>query len=79
MLILSRKKEESIIINGDIELKIISLDENRVRIGIQAPADVKIFRKELYEQITDENKAAMSSGKLVEEMVSLLELNKKNP
>lgn len=79
MLILSRKKEESIIINGEIELKIISLDDNRVRIGIQAPKHIQIHRKEIYDQIMAENKAATASNKDLSELKGLLTINKKNP
>ncbi len=61
MLILSRKKEESIIIDENIEVKIISIDEGKVRLGISAPKNVEIHRKEVYLQIQNENKAAASS------------------
>lgn len=61
MLILSRKKEESIIIDGNIEVKIISIDEGKVKLGISAPKNVEIHRKEIYLQIQNENKAAASS------------------
>ena len=44
MLVLTRGKEESIFIGDDIEVRIISVDENRVRIGIEAPKDVRIVR-----------------------------------
>jgi len=61
VLILSRKKEESIIIDENIEVKIISIDEGKVRLGISAPKNVEIHRKEVYLQIQNENKAAASS------------------
>ena len=48
MLILERKSRESIIINDNIEVKVISIRGNKVIIGINAPKDVKIFRDELY-------------------------------
>ena len=78
MLILSRKKEESIIINNDIEIKIVSVEDGRVRIGIQAPKHIQIFRKEVYDQITAENRAATESGKDTSELKMLLKI-KKNP
>lgn len=42
----------------DIEIKILSIEEDRVKIGISAPKDIEIFRKEVYLEIQEENKAA---------------------
>ncbi|MCX7821509.1 MAG: carbon storage regulator CsrA [Brevinematales bacterium] len=61
MLVLSRKEEESIIINDNIEIKIIGVKQDQVKIGIIAPKDVKIFRKEIYDEIQSANIAAASS------------------
>ncbi len=47
MLVLSRKLNEKIVIDGDIEVTIVKIDRNSVRIGIQAPGHVKVFRKEI--------------------------------
>ncbi len=58
MLVLSRKEDESIIINDNIEIKIIGIKQDQVKIGIVAPKDVKIFRKEIYEEIQKANIAA---------------------
>lgn len=60
MLILTRKKDESIIIDGNIEIKIVELDDGKVKIGIEAPKNIEILRKELYETMKEENKAAVS-------------------
>ena len=62
MLVLSRKKNESIIINGNIEIKIIESDDGKVRIGIEAPKNIEIHRKEVFDQISAENKAAASAN-----------------
>lgn len=59
MLILSRKPDESIIVDGKIEIKIVSVEDGRVRVGISAPRDVEIHRKEVYDSIQDENKNAV--------------------
>lgn len=48
MLVLSRKLEESFIINGNIEVIVTAIQGHKVSLGISAPADVKIFRKELF-------------------------------
>jgi len=61
MLILSRKKNESIIINGNIEIQIVDIGDGRVRVGIDAPKSMEIHRKEVYERIHEENKNAMRS------------------
>lgn len=79
MLILSRKLDESIIINGEIELKIISIDENRVRLGIVAPQNYEIHRKEVYEKIQEENRSAADSAKSVEALKSFRMTAEKKP
>lgn len=61
MLILARKKKESIIINDNIEISIVELKGESVKIGIDAPSNVKIYRREVYDAIQRENKAALNS------------------
>ena len=61
MLALSRKKDEAIIINDDIEITIIEIKGDQVKLGITAPKSVPIYRKEVYLQIKDANKEAASS------------------
>ncbi|SDY61951.1 MULTISPECIES: carbon storage regulator CsrA [Tindallia] len=58
MLVLTRKPEESIVLGNDIEIKILSLEEGKVKIGIKAPKHVEIHRKEVYLEIQKENKEA---------------------
>jgi carbon storage regulator len=55
MLILSRKEEESIIIDNNIEIKILEIEDGKVKLGIEAPKDIDIFRKEIYLSIKQEN------------------------
>ncbi len=76
MLILSRKKDESIIINGDIEIKILEIEDGKVRIGIEAPKDVDIFRKELYKSIQEENLEAAKNTVDIGEMNRFLKKKK---
>lgn len=59
MLALSRKKNEALIINNNIEITILEIKGEQVKIGIAAPKEVPIYRKEVYVQIQDENKASM--------------------
>ncbi len=61
MLILSRKKDENIIIGDDIEISIVDIKGDHVKLGIKAPRDVKVYRQEVYEAIQRENKAAVNS------------------
>jgi carbon storage regulator len=58
MLALSRKTGESIIIGDNIEIKILDIQGDQVRLGIAAPKSIPIYRKEIYLQIQQENQAA---------------------
>jgi carbon storage regulator len=58
MLIITRKKGESLMIGDDIEIVISKIDDGSVKIGIKAPRDVSILRKEIYEEVEKENKEA---------------------
>jgi carbon storage regulator len=58
MLVLTRKKNQSIVVNDNIELTIIDIQGDQVRVGINAPKDVKVFRKEVYVEMTEENQRA---------------------
>ncbi|MBE5970075.1 MAG: carbon storage regulator CsrA [Lachnospiraceae bacterium] len=60
MLALSRKKGESLIINNNIEITILEIKGDQIKIGIDAPKSVPIYRKEVYLQIQEENKNAMN-------------------
>jgi carbon storage regulator len=54
MLVLTRKSNQSIMIGDDIEVSVLSIMGEKVRIGIQAPRDVPVFRKEVYLEIQEE-------------------------
>lgn len=62
MLILSRKINEKIMIGEDISLTIIEIRGDQVKIGVEAPKSIKVFRQEVYEAIQNENRAAATSG-----------------
>ncbi|MCQ2612865.1 MAG: carbon storage regulator CsrA [Treponemataceae bacterium] len=64
MLILSRKLNEKICIGNDITLTIIEVRGDSVKIGVDAPKEVKVFRKEVYSAIQSENQAALQPGNL---------------
>jgi len=60
VLVISRKTDETILLGDDIEIKVISVDNNTVKLGISAPKDISILRKEIYEKIKEENIKAIS-------------------
>lgn len=78
MLILTRKKEESIIINGNIEIQIISIEEGKVKIGIEAPKDIEIYRSEVFEKIEAANQEASKSQASIKVLSEKMRNSKKN-
>jgi carbon storage regulator len=69
MLVLTRKSNQSIMIGDDIEVSVLAIVGEKVRIGIQAPRDVPVFRKEVYLEIQDEHAAAAKEQENVVEQV----------
>ena len=63
MLILSRKEGETIVIRDNIEVTVVRIDGDKIRIGIVAPREVPVFRSEIYEKIQQENREASSDGR----------------
>jgi carbon storage regulator len=61
MLVLTRKSNQSIMIGDDIEVSVLSIMGEKVRIGIQAPRDIPVFRKEVYLEIQQERAKEMAS------------------
>lgn len=61
MLALSRKKGDSLIINNNIEITVLEVKGEQVKLGITAPKQVPVYRKEVYVQIQEANKEAMSA------------------
>jgi len=59
MLVIGRKKGESLLIGDDVEITIIKIENGSVKIAINAPKKIGILRKELYKEVTDENQRAM--------------------
>lgn len=62
MLVLSRKKDESIHIDDNVEIVVVEIRGDKVRLGIRAPKEVKIYRKEIYEAIQRENESNQNSN-----------------
>lgn len=74
MLILNRKRDESIQIGDEIEIKIVAVEGDQVKIGIEAPRSVDVYRKEIYIKIQEENQEASSAS---DELINLLKSFKK--
>ncbi|SVB50421.1 uncharacterized protein METZ01_LOCUS203275 [marine metagenome] len=63
MLVLSRKTNESIIIDGNVTVSVLRVDNDNVRIGVEAPLEIPVMRKEIYEEIKSNNEQAAGSAK----------------
>ena len=61
MLILSRKTNESIMIGDQVQVSVVDIKGDQVKLGIQAPREVKVYREEVYQAIQAENQAALSA------------------
>jgi len=78
MLVLSRKKDESIMIGDDVEITVVEVKGEQVKLGISAPKSVAVHRKEVYETIQKENiEAAKSDVKDLSKLAQLFR-NQKN-
>jgi carbon storage regulator len=62
MLILSRRVNERIVIGDDIVISVVEVRGDQVKLGIEAPQSVKVFRQEVYDAIQDENRKAAASA-----------------
>jgi len=71
MLALTRKKGESLVVNNNIEITILEIRGDQIKIGISAPKDVPIYRKEVFLQIQEENKKAAAQVADVAEVENL--------
>ena len=79
MLVLSRKEKEKIRLGSDIVISILMISENQVKIGIEAPADIKILREELYADLARHAMEAKDkSGEKLPVDISTLTINKLN-
>ena len=72
MLALTRKKGESLVINNKNEVTVLEIRGDQVKIGITAPKEVPVYRKEVYLQIQNENKAALNTETLNTETLEAL-------
>lgn len=77
MLILNRKTNESIMLDDRIEIKILETQDGKVKLGIEAPREVTILRKEIYDEVIEENRKSLESGKTLDILNRFKELRKK--
>lgn len=59
MLVLSRKTNQSIVIGDDVEIMVVDIKGDQIKLGIKAPRSIKVFRKEVYDDIEQQNKESM--------------------
>ncbi|MFE4465034.1 carbon storage regulator CsrA [Oerskovia sp. NPDC056781] len=74
MLVLGRKVGERILVGEDIVLTVVSAGRDGVRIGIEAPRDVRIHRAEIVDQVAEDNRAAVATDTTADEVRALLAL-----
>jgi carbon storage regulator len=79
MLVLARRTNESIIINDNVEIVVIEIRRDQVKIGVRAPKEVPVYRKEVYEEIQAENIQAASAGATSLDGLSDILARKKKP
>ncbi len=72
MLILARKVGESVVIGDNIEITVVELRGDVVRLGINAPVDVPVYRKEIYDQIVKENLVSSDVDLSLEELGNMV-------
>ncbi|AOK90142.1 carbon storage regulator CsrA [Paenibacillus polymyxa] len=75
MLVLTRKKGESIVIQNDIVITVLSVEGDNVKIGISAPKDIDIYRKEVFDAIQQNNQIAVMDSNAIQN--AMLEMNKR--
>jgi carbon storage regulator len=72
MLVITRKQEQSIIIGGEVEVIVLGISKDGVRLGIKAPRSVQVHRREVFEAIAAENRAASAAKSPIQDAAALL-------
>lgn len=72
MLVITRKVDQSIIIDGRIEVVVTGIGKDGVRLGIKAPQEIQVHRREVFEAIAEANRAAAAQAAPVEDAAALL-------
>ncbi len=76
MLILTRKKGQSLRIDEKIVVKILDMDGDSIKIGIEAPKSVNIIREEIYLEVSNDNKAVIKTGNNLSDLINSLKSRK---
>ena len=63
VLVLARKKDESLVLDGGIEIVVLEIEDGKVKLGVNAPKHIKIYRKEVYEEVLRENQSAVLAAR----------------
>ncbi len=71
MLVFTRRRNEAIIVADGIEIRVLRVSKDAVRIGVTAPADVPVHRREIYDQIREENRRAAAGAALPDALAQL--------
>jgi len=77
MLVITRKPEQSIVIGGEVEVIVLGISKDGVRLGIKAPRSVQVHRREVFEAIAAENRAAAAAKAPLQDAAALLRAAKK--
>ena len=72
MLVITRKQEQSIIIGGEVEVIVLGISKDGVRLGIKAPRSVQVHRREVFEAIAAENRAAAAAKAPIQDAAALI-------
>jgi carbon storage regulator len=72
MLVITRKPEQSIMIGGEVEITVLGVTKDGVRLGINAPRSVQVHRREVFDAIAAENRAAISAELPVQAAAALI-------
>lgn len=70
MLVLTRRLGETIVIGDDITIKIVDIHGKQIRIGIEAPKEISVYRGEIYDRIMQENKAAAEAANVQNDTIT---------
>ena len=79
MLVITRKAEQSIIIGGEVEVIVLGISKDGVRLGIKAPRSVQVHRREVFEAIAAENRAAAAAKIPMQDVAALLRAAQVSP
>lgn len=72
MLVITRKPDQSIMIGSDVEVVVLGITKDGVRLGIRAPKEVQVHRREVFEAIAEENRAAAEAKVPLQDAAALL-------